>query len=50
MVKYAIIIVINIIMWDIMYISRSIIFNIGEDIIKKFLNDKDIPKEKLLNG
>lgn len=50
MEKYAIIVVINILRWDIMYISRSIVLNVGEDVIKNFLNDKDVSKKKLLNG
>jgi hypothetical protein len=33
-----------------MHISRSIVLNVGEDVIKNFLNYKDVPKEKLLNG
>lgn len=33
-----------------MYISRSIVLNVGEDVIKNFLNDKDVSKKKLLNG
>lgn len=33
-----------------MHISRSIVINVGEDVIKNFLNENDVPKEKLLNG
>lgn len=33
-----------------MHISRSIVVNVGEDVIYSFLRDKKVHKEKLLNG